>query len=120
MMTALTINANANTADRYVLVNLKSFHILVESMDQVEKDNGLDSDVVKTWVELRLRTLGLPVTEIKYPNAIDSDKSGAYLYINISMIKNSDYTCIYSTSVSLGEDVKLRRPPYNVAYCAKT
>ena len=101
------------------LQGLTGVFVLVETIDGDAKRDGLTTEDVITWVELRLRALGIKVlTMAEY----FSEPGNPCLYVNVHALKvnpcRSDMY-VMSVSVDLQETMKQTRPPYKSVSSAK-
>jgi hypothetical protein len=75
------------------LKGLERVDVIIEHIDQVAKDDGLDQDGLKTETELRLRNAGLVVDHKTIP----------FVYVNVTTLKLSSGAYVFSAEVDLSE-----------------
>jgi hypothetical protein len=101
---------------RMPLKGVKGFYVLIESLGDEEKKDGLSIDTLQNAVQLKLRSSGILVVSkdewIKNPEYLR-------LYINLNMLKlKSLSTYAYNMTLQIKEYVKL--PRETVTFCHVT
>jgi hypothetical protein len=83
------------------LKGIPPFAVLVESLNEHAKTIGMTEQAIKTTVELRLRTLGVPVTS-------HASRDTPYLYVNVNAICETDkIVCVFNIDISFYQRVFL-------------
>jgi hypothetical protein len=96
---------------RRSLVGLREVAVVVEALQDESVRDGLSTQDIRTYVELRLRQSGISIPTV--PTGI----GGAWLYINVNVQKRTDIA-LYAVNVhvSLNQDVILLRDPMTTVF----
>ncbi|MDR3707469.1 MAG: trypsin-like peptidase domain-containing protein [Capsulimonadaceae bacterium] len=89
------------------LKGIVAVSVLIEDLNDEAKAAGLDEDVLKTDVELRLRKDGIKVSSEDFSQKVSQNSGYVYVQITTLALQNGDL--IFNHQVSFNEDVQLRR-----------
>ena len=104
--------ATDTALDRQSLKGLKAFKVVVEDIDPVYRaeaeQHGLSKALIQTDVELRLRQLGIPVSQGTAATTVLR-----YLYVALTLFKSPSITGLwaYDVEVEFDQGVLLERDP---------
>ena len=122
LLLLLVAPARAETTQRNFLRGLEGFFVTVDAPGDDAKEAGLDEDVIKTAVELKLRKNGVPVFELaERKNEIPLNLR-ALLTVRVKITKPKGATAkfsAYTTTIVLMQPAKLDRDP-NIPVWAAT
>ena len=103
--------------ERVIFAGLAGIGVLVEEVDSIAGEDGLDKTTLQTDVELRLRQAGVPVLlkseALKRPGS-------PFLYVNVKALQRANGGYAYGADVELQEQVKLARRPAVLVLSATT
>lgn len=106
------VNPSSSAADTAVytkdpLSGIKEVKVVVSDIAADAKQDGLDSDAIKTAVELRLRQSGIPVV-----NSLSTDGSKPSVYLDVTintLAVNDGASYVYSLEMYMYEYVTIYR-----------
>jgi hypothetical protein len=106
LLTAIRGVAYDDEASRKSLRGLVGAYVIVEPLPDEEKRDGLNAQDIRTDVELKLRLAGVKVlTEEEWYAA----PGHPFLYVNVNTKLHDGNLWVFSTEVSLEQDVLLER-----------
>ena len=101
LMVCPLVGHAVNKSERESLRGLKGVKILIEFLNDDVKAFGITEQQLRTDVEVKLRSAGIPV--------LSRSLDDSYLYINLTGIKVDSYTYVFSYSVEYAQTVLLER-----------
>ncbi|HUV05809.1 MAG TPA: hypothetical protein VMX94_11960 [Armatimonadota bacterium] len=102
------LSSDSRAIFREPLCGLKGVYVLVENLPDDAKEFTTREEIA-TWVELRLRTTGIPVLTLEeHWNVI----GWPTLYVSMNARKHDGNRFTCNINLELNEQVRLTRPPY--------
>jgi hypothetical protein len=105
MLLLLPVVSHALSDEQEALVGLRGVYVVIGPLRQDIESLGLNSDQIKTDIELRLRKAGIRVLAGK---EMDEVPGKPYLYVNVDAVtKPGSSLCAYSIKVQLAKNVPI-------------